>query len=1349
MFKASHITLLLFFYSFSVFSVAAQQNLRTVLQIDGGDFILSPDQQIFYSNGKLWDINTLRAFYDLPSEFLKADVKFTSDGKYIKAFFAGSYTVFSISDRKVVQKKYDPTIVPIRYYHEWDPDSDLVLFHDFNGDNQYYINFKPDVPEIRRTKNGELDLHIFEFGLDHPIIPVNDQSTSVIYDPDRAPGKLFFIRNDKDTTYKQYARASIGDGIINAAVSESGNFLVRLPNCFEKALGKTGVAKIYEDIDFFQSKSVLVVSILTQYNKKLPHHHRYFFYFAHEEIVNLQNSNIHKDFLLIQTNEAFWTLNLQQMEAQKRLQIKDLKKHLPEEVDSLLPADLSEDEQQFFIGQHCFRLSPFNYIGICRPVNKVDDLSSNKPSKRIDNNLVCLSPHYLYDSTTNEIYHTDNKEEPLKEPYDIAYLSPAITSQIVSSSEKFLIRAVAPDKVPEMNEDNDFCIPHHAIAYSNLSDELEYPASKEVIRDCWIFFDEPVKDFVVISNQPDKLQVEGRDNSWILNFNDGKLTIDPRRIKIDSLWTRIKPLIEELNKKKENWEKLDTNLVINNFAKSLSRYIAEPHIINTTDNTVEATIPGGEVIYKEANLNTIIYNDWDEEEQVMRHYAFNTSLKQAQPIGFRMKDYPLMQHGKDILAMADFNSLLFTRFSNFATQHVELPEEREHSWLGGFKFTEKPPMELGLLLIEDPFSSWDYNAPVMSRMIKLKPGLEHISDKIKEAAQSMSQGEEEYLSGFNSPRPFYLRASPEFDKEQARNFFLGNTIFSDQNASYHFSISPSGRYHLIFLLRQGSGGFDFMTFIDWKKNINIDEAIIGKVGDKSYLTPRPDTIDGQYFVTGSFSPDEKHMLIVGFSNLFIIELPSLKVIKIIPNVENATFWESCRGLFLNKGNGQLQLYDLEKDSVMANLFIFPDGELNISTSDNYYYSSKNKVDIRVFFIGSQLYTYDQFDLRLNRPDKVLSALAVVGVDTSNVSTYRQAYQKRLEKYGFTEDMLSDDYHVPKCVIKNEDSLPLTSSDSDVKLDIEALDSLQLLDRLNIYVNDVPVYGISGIDLRPQNTPQYDTTLTLPLSSGQNKIQVSVLNQGGAESLKATIYITYDAPAKKPNLYLLAIGVSDYQADGKDLQYAAKDAQDIANFYQKNTAFDQTYIKTLTNNQVTKSNILALRDWLKNTSVDDQVIIYVSGHGLLDENYDFYYATHDIDFSKPSISGILYDEIEGLLDGIPARKKLLLMDACHSGEYDKEAATLTSCTARQHDSNKGVTVKAFPKGSDDENAPLLGLQNSFEMMQQLFADLRRGSGATVITSSSGVQVSYEDGGMAKRSLSPIHFPQWPQNHAGGC
>jgi WD40 repeat protein/uncharacterized caspase-like protein len=428
-------------------------------------------------------------------------------------------------------------------------------------------------------------------------------------------------------------------------------------------------------------------------------------------------------------------------------------------------------------------------------------------------------------------------------------------------------------------------------------------------------------------------------------------------------------------------------------------------------------------------------------------------------------------------------------------------------------------------------------------------------------------------------------------------------------------------------------------------------------------------------------------------------------------VYNLIFSKDDRYLFANMQDGHLLMYDLEKEEVIGQVLLYYANALLI-TESAYYMGNKNILRSLGFKKDGQTFSFTQFDAQLNRPEKVIEQFGYG--DTSVMAVYREIEQKRSGFLGTTAAYIEKSEAIPVVSLKNSQSIPLVSIRDQIDLELTYSRALEKAHRLHIWINGVPIYGRNGLEV------QSEKALKLDLSQGQNLIELA-LESEGVMGVRTELQLWCKKEVESA-LYLLSIGVSDYQEEGQDLKYAAKDAKDLAQLYQQSKAFQKVHVKTLTDQAVNKKNIMAMKAWLDSTSVDDQVICFVSGHGLLDATKAFYYATHDVDFSDPSKNGVLYEEMEGLLDGIPARKKLLLIDACHSGEYDKEAEALTSV---EQDSlkKKGIALNAFPKG---DKTPVLGLQNSFEMMQQLFADLRRGSGASVITSSSGVQVSYEDG-----------------------
>ncbi|NOQ72233.1 MAG: hypothetical protein GQ574_09545 [Crocinitomix sp.] len=419
-------------------------------------------------------------------------------------------------------------------------------------------------------------------------------------------------------------------------------------------------------------------------------------------------------------------------------------------------------------------------------------------------------------------------------------------------------------------------------------------------------------------------------------------------------------------------------------------------------------------------------------------------------------------------------------------------------------------------------------------------------------------------------------------------------------------------------------------------------------------------------------------------------------------------------------DGTVRLWSLKEKRQLAILIPFKNQEFIFITADSYYLTSKGAMDEIGFKVGSQFFYPEQFDLKYNRPDFVL---AQMGFSNDNlIAAYRKAYLKRIKKMGFTENDIRGDFHLPSVDLVNINKIADETNEDSLHLQLEIRDDLSFLDRINVWINDVAIYGVDGISIRDLKKNFLTLDMAIELADGNNKIQISVLNQTGAESYKTTLNVNKIASGEKPNLFIASIGISKHQDSRYDLTYADKDAKDLVAILKNDTYFNEVNAMTLTNEEVKIENLAQLKTFLNQAKINDVVLVFIAGHGVLNAEFDYFFATHDMDFDAPEERGVPYEAIEELLDGIKALKKMLFMDTCHSGELDKDE--IEEDSNNDDDEEQGDIIFRNAGRSVKLKDNPLGVQSTNDLMKSLFTDLRKGTGATVISSSGGTELSIE-------------------------
>jgi WD40 repeat protein/uncharacterized caspase-like protein len=247
-------------------------------------------------------------------------------------------------------------------------------------------------------------------------------------------------------------------------------------------------------------------------------------------------------------------------------------------------------------------------------------------------------------------------------------------------------------------------------------------------------------------------------------------------------------------------------------------------------------------------------------------------------------------------------------------------------------------------------------------------------------------------------------------------------------------------------------------------------------------------------------------------------------------------------------------------------------------------------------------------------------------------------------------------------------------------------------------------GCQLITTKPSDPRNAICRARVSVVNGENKFTAYGFNHEDVKSTDAELLVTgADNLKRAGTLYVLAVGVNNYENDKYNLNYSVPDADDFSSELKRQQEklknYERSEIILLKNEQATKEKIVdALKDLAGKVQPEDAVVVYFAGHGTtgscLNETTQqvnakdrFYLVPHDLGYQGPipercdqkildqvaqhSISDL---ELESLFESIDAGQMLLVIDACNSGQ------ALESEEKRRGPMNsKGLAQLAYEKG----------------------------------------------------------------------
>jgi len=408
----------------------------------------------------------------------------------------------------------------------------------------------------------------------------------------------------------------------------------------------------------------------------------------------------------------------------------------------------------------------------------------------------------------------------------------------------------------------------------------------------------------------------------------------------------------------------------------------------------------------------------------------------------------------------------------------------------------------------------------------------------------------------------------------------------------------------------------------------------------------------------------------------------------------------------------IKLWNLETGENLATLFVTRNNEWICYTPQGYYQASAGGEQ----YIGWQInkgrnstaeyYPVKAFSKQFFKPDLVMLTVES-GAFINAVTTFEEIKEEPVIVK--TEEEIIEVIETilpPKVEWLYPDADFTEVSKNLIKIKARVTSDIPITE-VKVLLDGRPVSSQRGFKVEKADSPTKKwVEFDIPLVNEESTLQIFAANenskavsaerivrykQGKANRddnvvVQADDELTFDVIdyVVKPNLYLLSIGVSNFQNTSYNLNYCDDDAEGITAAFKgrQKRLYKNVIAHQLTNEEATKENILNEFMWLQeNVTQKDVVVIFIASHGFNQDNH-FYILPHDGNVEDLVNTGVDWATFGQVLGQLPS-KVLMFLDACHSGQLGTNVGIANNTEALRNLSSEeyGVVIMSASTGAE--------------------------------------------------------------------